>query len=162
MGKRGPAPKPTKLKLLQGNPGKRKINKLEPKPAVEAELPKPPAFLSRYAKTEWKRIVPELFQLGLLTKVDYMALAAYCQNYHRWIEAEKKIRATGELSYETAKGNLVQIPEVGIANQAMKLMRDFAKEFGMTPSSRTSLHIQEPELQQDPLAEFLSGGKKSG
>jgi hypothetical protein len=32
MGKRGPSPKPTSLKVLQGNPGKRKINKSEPKP----------------------------------------------------------------------------------------------------------------------------------
>lgn len=159
MGRRGPAPKPTNLKLLQGNPGKRQINKNEPKPTVEVELPKPPAFLSRFAKAEWKRIVPELKKLGLLTVVDYMALAAYCQNYHRWVEAEKAIRVRGKFTYETDKGNLVQIPEVGIANQAMKLMKDFAKEFGLTPSSRTSLHLENPEDAKDPFMEFLSGGK---
>lgn len=162
MGKKGPAPKPTELKLLQGNPGKRKIAKDEPKPTIEKELPKPPAFLSRYAKVEWKRIVPELHRLGLLTIVDYMSLAAYCQNYHRWVEAEKKIRTKEKLTFMTPTGYEQQIPEIGIANQAMKLMKDFAKEFGMTPSSRTALHIQNPEEEKDPFAEFMSGGKKSG
>jgi phage terminase small subunit len=34
MGLRGPAPKPTAIKRLEGNPGKRKLNEMEPKMTV--------------------------------------------------------------------------------------------------------------------------------
>ena len=39
----GPPPKPTKLKLLAGNPGKRPLNENEPEP--EAVAPSVPAHL---------------------------------------------------------------------------------------------------------------------
>lgn len=158
MGKRGPAPKPTNLKLLQGNPGKRKLNENEPEFEVSEDIMKPPSFLSRYAKKEWKRIVPLLKENGLLTNADINALAAYCQSYHRWIEAEKAIRTYGLIA-ETDKGNIIQRPEVGIANKAMEQMIRYAKEFGLTPSSRTSLHANAPEEQEDPFMEFLKGAK---
>ena len=50
MGKRGPAPKPTALKVLQGNPGKRKLNDSEPTFEKTDEILKPPSYLSTYAK----------------------------------------------------------------------------------------------------------------
>ncbi len=164
MGKRGPAPKPTNLKVLAGNPGKRELNMNEPKPEIEKELPKPPAFLSTYAKKEWKRIAPVLHDMGLLTKADYAALAGYCQCYDRWVTAEKTIRAKmkankGQLTFATESGYVQQIPEIGISNQAMKEMRNFAKEFGLTPSSRTNLHVEKPLEETDPLVEFMKGVK---
>lgn len=158
MGKRGPAPKPTNLKILQGNPGKRPLNKNEPQYDSRDELLKPPSFLSRYAKKEWKRIAPLLLKNKLLTDADVSALAAYCQAYHRWIEAEKLIRTYGYTSI-TDKGNIVQRPEVSIANKAMDAMIKYGKEFGLTPSSRTNLHIENPEEAEDPFMNFIKGGK---
>lgn len=154
MGKRGPASKPTALKVLQGNPGKRELNKSEPE-FTKTENIKPPTFLSRYAKKEWKRIVPLLEKNGLLTEADISTLAAYCQSYHRWIEAEKLIRTYG-YTVETDKGNIIQRPEVGIANKAMEQMVRYGKEFGLTPSSRTSLHADKPDEQEDPFMELFN------
>lgn len=164
MGKRGPAPKPTGLKVLNGNPGKRPINESEPQPTKPVEAPKPPSFLSTYAKKEWKRIVPVLMKVNLLTEADYSALAAYCQCYDRWVSAEKAIRAhakanNGKYTFETESGYVQQIPEIGISNQAMKEMRNFAKEFGLTPSSRTNLHIEAPLEEEDPFVQFMKGAK---
>lgn len=161
MGKRGPAPKPTNLKVLQGNPGKRELNKNEPKFPVDDELLKPPAYLSKYAKKEWKRIAPLLLKTKLLTEADVSALAAYCQAYHRWIENEKLIRTYGYTTV-TDKGNIIQRPEVGIANKAMDSMLKFAREFGLTPSSRTNLHVQDPDKEKDPFMDFMRGGNQSG
>lgn len=158
MGKRGPAPKPTNLKVLQGNPGKRQLNENEPQFKKASEVPKPPAFLSTYAKKEWKRIAPFLYNNGLLTEADISSLAAYCQAYHRWLEAEKLIRTYGYTT-ETDKGNIIQRPEVGIANKAMDSMLKYGKEFGLTPSSRTSLHIEKTEKVEDPFMKFMAGGK---
>jgi phage terminase small subunit len=72
---------PTALKLLAGNPGHRPLNQNEPKPELVA--PTCPSHLSREAKREWRRIVPELEKLGLLTRIDRAALAAYATAYGR-------------------------------------------------------------------------------
>lgn len=164
MGKRGPSPKPTKLKILSGNPGKRPLNQNEPKPKVEKEIPDPPPWLSTHAKKEWKRVTPELHRLGLLTMIDIAVLASYCQSYDRLIRAEKKIRAYekehGCLTAETPSGYSQQIPEIGIANQAMKNIKSFAQEFGMTPSSRSKIDVESPDDGVDPFISFMRGGSR--
>ncbi len=158
MGKRGPAKTPTNLVQLRGNPGHRPINDKEPKFEAPAEVPGPPAFLDRYAKAEWNRVSPLLHKVGLLTEVDIMPLAAYCANYSMFVQAEKAKRIRGKLVLDF--GNYeCQIPEIGIASTAMKQMVTFAKEFGMTPSARTSVHIDKPEDTKDPLLEFIRGGR---
>ena len=50
MGRRGPAPKPTAIKILEGNPGKQKLNHNEPKPPTIIAIPKPPSRLLKDAK----------------------------------------------------------------------------------------------------------------
>ena len=92
---RGRKPKPTALKLIDGNPGKRPIVGHEPRPP--ASRPTCPAHLSASAKAEWKRLAGALNRIGLLTQVDRAALAAYCQAYGRWVEAEKKLAETPAL-----------------------------------------------------------------
>ena len=161
MGKRGPAPKPTALKVLQGNPGKRKLNDSEPTFEKTDEILKPPSYLSTYAKKEWKRIAPMLIKNNLLTDADITALAAYCQSYDDWINAEKAKRTYGTV-FITDKGNVIQRPEVGIANKAKQEMRAWGKEFGLTPSSRSQLHIEKTEEVEDPFMTFLKGSKSSG
>ena len=74
---RGRKPKPTRLKLIEGNPGRRPIRGDEPQPP--ASQPTCPAHLSPTAKAEWKRLAQSLNAIGLLTQVDRAALAAYCQ-----------------------------------------------------------------------------------
>ena len=92
---RGRKPKPVALKLLEGNPGKRPINGREPRPP--ASQPTCPAHLSPTAKAEWKRLAGMLNQVGMLTQADRAALAAYCQAYGRWVEAERKLAETPAL-----------------------------------------------------------------
>ena len=88
----GRRPKPTALKALQGNPGKRPLNRHEPQPGG---LPKCPKHLDGQARKEWKRISRELIACGLLTEVDRAALAAYCVAWSRWIDAEANVRKFG-------------------------------------------------------------------
>lgn len=93
MAIKGRKPKPTAIKLLEGNPGKRPLNKSEPKPKKGA--PKCPAWLLPEAKKEWKRMAEQLELLGLLTAVDMTAFAGYCQSYARWKVAEEFITKHG-------------------------------------------------------------------
>src|SRR4051812_21402132 len=62
---RGRKPKPTHLKLLDGNPGKRPLNAGEPKP--ERRIPTCPAHLNPTAKAEWKRLARQMHVLGIVT-----------------------------------------------------------------------------------------------
>ena len=101
-----------------------------------AVRPRCPPHLSAEGKREWKRIVPELASLGLLTLVDRAALALYCQAWARWVDAEKKLEEFGNL-VKTPSGFAQQSPYLAIANKAMEQMGKFLAEFGMSPASRT-------------------------
>jgi len=145
----GRKPKPTALKLVTGNPGKRAIPKKEAKIAL-AE-PTPPPFLSDDAKVEWGRVCSMLYRAGLMTDADRAALAAYCQAYGRWAQAERalaRMAAKDELNsalmVKTTSGNAINNPLVGIANKAMADMMRYAAEFGMTPSARSRVEITPP------------------
>ena len=79
MAIRGRKPKPTNLKVLEGNPGKRPLPTNEVKPQKKA--PRCPQWLEEDAKREWKRMGKILEQMGLLTEMDMTAFAGYCQAY---------------------------------------------------------------------------------
>ena len=81
-------PKPTAIKELEGNPGKRKLNNKEPKP--DKGMTVCSEWLLPEAKAEWKRLSEKLNQMGVLTKVDMAAFAAYCQSYARWKEVQEQ------------------------------------------------------------------------
>ena len=51
MAQRGRKPKPTAIKVLEGNPGKRALNEMEPQP--EKKAPKCPVWLDKEAKKEY-------------------------------------------------------------------------------------------------------------
>ena len=92
---RGRRPKPTRLKVLTGNPGKRRLNaaELTPEPAI----PECPVELGPVARREWDRLVGELASLRLLTNLDRAALAAYCGAYALWAESMEAIQKYGAL-----------------------------------------------------------------
>src|SRR6516164_683104 len=83
-----PRPTPVRLKLIRGNPGKRRIGDVfePPKPP---EPPEPPSFLTGYALEEWRRVAPGLSLFGMLHDFDVMPLAAYCVAYQHRRQAEE-------------------------------------------------------------------------
>jgi P27 family predicted phage terminase small subunit len=135
---RGRKPKPTHLKLLDGNPGRRPLNRNEPRPAVK--MPTCPQHLCPSAKAEWKRLAQQLFVLGVLTALDRTTLAAYCQAYGRWVEAEQKLKETPAL-LKLPSGYFQQNPWLTIANKQLELMHKFLSELGLSPSSRSRVSV---------------------
>lgn len=109
MATRGRKPKPTALKVLEGNPGKRPLNKNEPQP--EKKAPRCPSWLEPEAKKEWKRMAKTLETIGVLTQVDKAAFAGYCQAYARWKEAEEFLSKHGTI-FKTPSGYIQQVPQV--------------------------------------------------
>ena len=148
MGIRGPAPKPTAVKILQGKPGHRPLPANEPKPAA-GRLPSAPRFLGDEARKEWKRLAPRLYAVGLLTEADHDALALYCETWATWKRAEEQVRRKGEV-VKTTNGNVIQNPYLAIANRAKRDALLLLREFGMTPSARSRVNVgsaaDEPSL----------------
>ena len=132
----GRKPKPTALKKLEGNSGKRKLNTKEPLPGKRMlDCPK---WLLPEEKKERERLCVKLSEIGVLTEIDMAAFAAYCQSYARWKEAQEHIDSEGS-TFETDKGYQQQTPWGGIANTNQELMMQAASEFGLTPSARSRI-----------------------
>src|SRR5690348_1570814 len=131
---RGRPPKPTRLKVLTGNPGKRPLNRDEPRP--EPVIPECPAELGPVARREWDRLAGQLAALRMLTELDRAALAMYCSAYAMWVDAIAKIGALGTV-VRSPQGFPIQNPFVAIANRQCEIMMRIASEFGFTPASRS-------------------------
>ena len=158
MATRGRKPKPTALKILEGNPGKRPLNENEPVPPKG--IVKCPSWLEPEAKKEWKRLAPSLEAMGVLTQVDLTAFAGYCQAYARWREAEEFLTQHGSI-FKTPSGYVQQVPQVSIAQQNLKIMQSFCSEFGLTPATRARIIAagggKEVDISDDPMEQILSG-----
>lgn len=154
---KGRKPIPTKLHVLNGNPGKRPLNQNEPKPIPIA--PKPPGWLDPIAKKLWKDLAPQLEKLGLLTKIDGVAFEAVCQSYATWVKCERFLKENGmTTTLITDKGSeyAQQRPEVSISNKALQNFKAFITEFGLTPSSRSRISIKAENSGEDPMEALLT------
>jgi P27 family predicted phage terminase small subunit len=150
---RGRKPKPTVLKILEGNPGRRPINKCEPQ--APAEVPECPDFLDDEARAEWFRMAPVLQGMGVLTPADRAALAAYCTAYSRWVTAESQVKRLGTIVKSPLKNFPMKSPYLTVADQALETMRKFMVEFGLTPSSRGRIRLPEDRRAGDEFDAFL-------
>lgn len=102
--------------------------------------------------------MPELARLKLLTVIDITALIGYCQSWARYVEAEKYITEHGT-SFESGKGYLLPVPQVGIATKYLKLCQSFMIQFGMTPSSRGNINV--PGVpEDDEMDKLLRTGRQ--
>ena len=148
----GRPPKPTALKELAGNPGKRPLNHNEPKPKVI--IPTCPTWLTAEGKREYKRQAKMLVNLRVMTEADRMALASYASEYSKWREAEDILAVEGSVLI-SEKGGRYLNPMWSVANTHFKNMLKLMQEFGLTPASRTRIEAQPEEEQQQSLADKL-------
>ena len=136
----GRKPKPTRLKILEGNPGERPLNTKEPKFPVSPG--DPPDWLDAVAQEEWRRLAPSLLACGLLQIVDRTILAAYCKAYSRWRQAEELIEKSPSMMMKAGDRGYQKLPHIQIANRYLDQMRSIATEFGFTPASRSRLEVE--------------------
>lgn len=164
-GSRGPLPKPTALKLIQGNPGKRSLN-LADGVNPRIEIPSVPKHLSQAARKEWRRVTPLLEELGLVSGLDVAALALYCQSYGRLVELEHAFNKrvdllqvdTGISLHEAVLATSTGTTPSGYQQQSVivQLIRSHREEvnrylqhFGLSPAARarvTPSNFAQPSL----------------
>lgn len=161
MGKRGRKKKPTALKLVQGNPGKKALPAAEPKPKpVEAKRAPVPRGLTKEAKRVWRDLAPKLDALGLLTELDVRAMIRYCDLTVRWLKTKEHIEEHGLTVIGTNKAGAeyeMQSPYASLYLQLDKALSKIETQFGMSPASRTSIHVALPQSKKDEIKKKLYG-----
>jgi len=137
----GARPKPTALKVLQGNPGKRRLPENEPKVTrADPSFDEPPAEIAEdpVACAEWRRVAPMLRLCGIVTDGERGSLLTLCQQWSRYLEAHGKVRQLGMI-VKKPSGIPVVNPYLAVEQQAMMLCIRLWQELGLTPSARTRL-----------------------
>jgi P27 family predicted phage terminase small subunit len=150
---RGRKPKPTVLKTIEGNPGKRRLNNREPEPP--AGVPDCPEELDDVARAEWFRTAGVLKEMKLLSRADRTALLVYCTAYSRWVEAQAQVKKFGAIVKSPLKGFPMKSPYLCVADQAAELMRKFMVEFGLTPSAHSRIRVPEDGNAADEFDRFV-------
>ena len=153
MGYRGPSPQPTAVRTLNGNPSRRPINRAEPKPRVTA--PACPAHVRQdsVAHKEWKRLLPILLRMKVLTEADGLVLANLCIVHSHLLLQLTKMREFNTQSKSGLAGMVIQTKSgylalnqlyanvQGCMEQELKLCR----ELGLTPSARSRMNTEKPK-----------------
>lgn len=169
MGRRGPAPKPTVLKLAAGNPGGRPLNRREPiPPPGEPDIP---AFGDARATLVWQQLVPRLVRIGLARSIDGHALERYCVLLVRWRDAAAfvdknqptyPVRAEGK---DGRPGRIVQVREFPQAAAERKLNQQLLAledRFGLNPAARSRINVEVEKTSKGDMGDikrrFILGG----
>lgn len=151
MGERGPPPKPTAIRELEGNPSGRPFNKKEPKPKKVAVI-EPPAWYSEQARIYWHRVVPILSQMGVLTEADLPLLERYCDFLADWKSCRDFLHNAGQIFYPIYDGDKVdpntgqrvlkymaELPHVSKKIRFSEHLLKIEMHFGMTPAARSRI-----------------------
>lgn len=149
-GTRGPLPKPTALRALEG--GRSRAHDLSAGVNPRIDVPDAPKHLGKEAVKEWKRITPILKELGLISGLDRAALALYCQAYGRLSELEEsftrrvKQKTTLEMPYVdavfevshsvTPSGYAQQSVIVQLIKSHREQVNRYLMHFGLSPAAR--------------------------
>ena len=126
----GQKKKPLADKMLEGNPGKRKLTVMEFPNAAEfqgADMPQPSAMLSAVQKDGtvlqagevYKTIWSWLNQRGCSSMVPPQVLERYSMMAARWIHCEEIITKTGYLAKHPTTSMAIQSPYVAMSQNYM-------------------------------------------
>lgn len=141
MGKRGPAPKPTHLKVLSGTREDR-LNRDEPTPGADAVVP--PVDLPQDAQAVWNRLAPDLIAKRVLTAWDVDAFAEFCRSVAIYNRAALEVESL-PLTARGAAGGVTVQPAFRVMQAAAQMMRSTGQRFGLTPGDRAALKVNSGE-----------------
>jgi len=153
---RGRRPKPTNLKLLDGNPGHKPLPRNEPKPPFGVPVKPQTVIVDPLASAEWERLVKltSAKAVRVLTVADGPMLEGTCLAYAEFARAMKVLREQGP-SYETITrdGGILfrKRPEADVATQFLGHYRNFLGHFGLSPAMRAKVErISDDDEARDP------------
>lgn len=135
--KRGPAGKPTALRMLHGD-RKDRINTDEP-PAPEGDVEAPE--MSDEVREIWDYTVEQLTAMHLVSRADRDVLACYCEAVVAHRKASAGIARSGLLIRTSRGQTFMRNPLLQVQRDSAVLIRVLAREFGLTPSARSDIRM---------------------
>ena len=153
MGKRGPNTKPTPLRVLEGNPGKRRI---PAEPTPDRGSVEPPSDLPEPAAAIWRRLAPELEAKGLLAPRYLETFEVFCRTFPQWRRAAHLVELGGPV-IKGRRDEMVSNPASREFVRFGAMIRAFGSDFGLSPASLSEIARAEDQRNytaSDP-ARFL-------
>jgi len=143
MGKRGPRPKPTNLRVLHGD-RKDRINTDEP--VAPDGLPEPAYDMAEDVREVWDYTCAQLRAMRTASTADRDALAVYCEAValHRkasQLLAQTNILVRTQRNRASGASGFMRNPLLQVQRDAATTVRGFAQEFGLTPSARSEITL---------------------
>lgn len=144
------------LKILEGNPGHRKIE--EKKLKADDKILKCPSWLDRESKKMFKLLADKLQKHNMIFDVDINALTAYCHYYTRWRKIELKL----EKQLDESMDNLFipgprgkkENPLIKISDKCFNKWILLSSKLGLSPLARYKLGIELEFNDNHELSEF--------
>lgn len=134
--------KPTRIKELEGNPGKRRLNKREPKSDGRAS---PAPEMSARALMVWKRLTGAMVA-GVYTTLDEALMVVYCEAVAEHHLATEMLKTEPRL-VPGSTGQMVPTPWLKIRTEQARLIAQIGPRLGLDPVSRQALNA--PEAPED-------------
>ncbi|MGV3486910.1 MAG: phage terminase small subunit P27 family [Planctomycetaceae bacterium] len=164
MGERGPLPKPTQRKILDGNPGKRPLPIDEPLPAALSEIPPPPDWLSPIGIQAWNYVAEELSEVNMLHRLDLATLELFSVSYSNWRAMVKAVKEVGYVkTFYDDEGNEKYSQPTVESSLMLKFgseVNRLSKVLGIGPAHRVGLKTIEVggrEEFDNPVLAILHG-----
>jgi phage terminase small subunit len=171
MGLRGPPPKPTRVRILEGNLARRPLPGNEPQ--YSPGIPERPTGMSAGARKIWDMLVREMAASGVLRTVDGLALTQLCED-EAMLDTLRKGMAemTREISkkakakkMELPGGPLIQLSRTIEGRRTLSTIREIStqiivqrREFGLTPASNGRVQTTGGfDSGFDPIERALAG-----
>src|SRR5262245_5983070 len=148
--KRGPKrTSPTLLKLR----GSRIKGRADTVKTGAGTPPRCPPWLDEHGKAEWRRVVRDLGDTGLLTGSNQSSLAGLCQSWSLFVRMSERVDEM--LAKPTA--SMMDVRRMAaIASDALKNYARLAGSFGVTPMDRQKLDAPERAVP-DAMDSYLKG-----
>lgn len=139
------AKKPTHLKVLEGNPGKRPVAANSPKPNPVA--PKCPTDAPAEVKKMWRKLAPALENLNLLTEVDGEGLAIALGHAALASKALKELMDPDAKISDDDSHNQRQRkhPAAQVFRDNSEAFLKWSQEFGLSPAARNKIDLPQTD-----------------
>lgn len=150
----GRKPKPTALKRLEGNPGKRPLPANEPKHDPLCEACPAELLADAEAALEWARVIVPAIRRGQIGQPHRAMAVAHCAVWSQWRRQMDDAARNPEVVAAGKNKYPIPNPARGMANVSLGRLVQVDAELGLTPASQTKVAVM--GQPQDDIEALLS------
>jgi len=122
---------------------KPRVAAMPPPRLTDLIAPKPPTWLSKAARVEWRRLAPIAYNLGSLKVATLRSFGLLCEALGAEALARRAIEKEG-LTITAGNGGQKAHPALKVAEAARKEAAGLLRDFGMRPVS-SAIGFQAPD-----------------